>query len=121
MRVSDDGVDGRMSGEAAHILNAEEAMKPQFVNKFSTAAFHAFNVKNHINCEEVTQLPTDHNGVPLLYVGSSYRSTSGPSFLKTYLSATCNMQVMHIEYAVDCTTLGTTVLNPKSQTLICKL
>jgi len=31
-----------MSGEAAHILNAGEAMKPQPVNKLPTAAFRAF-------------------------------------------------------------------------------
>jgi len=31
-----------MSGEAARILNAGEAMKPQPVNKLPTAAFRAF-------------------------------------------------------------------------------
>jgi len=31
-----------MSGEAAHILNVVEAMKPQHVNKLTTAAFRAF-------------------------------------------------------------------------------
>jgi len=31
-----------MSGEAARILNAGEAMKPQPVNKLSAAAFRAF-------------------------------------------------------------------------------
>ena len=31
-----------MFGEAARILNAGEAVKPQPVNKLPTAAFHAF-------------------------------------------------------------------------------
>jgi len=30
-----------MSGEAARFLNAGEAMKPQTLNKLTTAAFHA--------------------------------------------------------------------------------
>jgi len=33
-----------MSGEAAGILNAGETMKPQPVNKITTAAFHAFKI-----------------------------------------------------------------------------
>jgi len=38
----EDRVDGWMSGEAARILNAGQAMKPQPVNKLTTAAFRAF-------------------------------------------------------------------------------
>ena len=38
----EDGVYGWMSGEAACILNAGEAMKPQPVNKLPTASFRAF-------------------------------------------------------------------------------
>jgi len=33
-----------MSGEAARILNAGKAMKPQPVNKLPTAAFRAFDI-----------------------------------------------------------------------------
>jgi len=38
----EDGVDGWMSGEAAHIPNAGEAVKPQPDNKLATVAFRAF-------------------------------------------------------------------------------
>ena len=38
----EDGVYGWISGETARILNAGEAMKPQPVNKLTTAAFRAF-------------------------------------------------------------------------------
>ena len=38
--------------------------------------------------------------------GSGYRSTSGPSFLKTYSSITCNMTLIHDKRAVGWTTLG---------------
>jgi len=48
-----------------------------------------------------------------LLVDSAYRSNNGPSFLKTYSSTTCNMTVTHNECAIDCTTLGRNVVNPK--------
>jgi len=43
--------------------------------------------------------------------GSDYRSANGRSFFESYSSGTCNMRVMHNEYAVDCTTLSRNVPN----------
>jgi len=43
-----------MSGEAARILNAGEAMKPQPVNKLTTVAFRAFEnigTSSQDNCD----------------------------------------------------------------------
>jgi len=51
-----------MSGEAARILNAGEAMKPQPVNKLSAAAFCAFEnigTSSQGNCgSELSRFPT---------------------------------------------------------------
>jgi len=51
-----------MSGEAARILNAGEAMKPQLVNKLSAAAFRAFEnigTSSQDNCgSELIRFPT---------------------------------------------------------------
>jgi len=51
--------------------------------------------------------------------GSGYRSTSGPSFLKTYWSVACNMTLIHHKCEVVSTTLSRNVasLNPKPNTL----
>jgi len=49
--------------------------------------------------------------------GSGYRSTSGPSFLKTYLSIACNMTLIHDKCAVGWTTLGRNLVS-LNQTLI---
>jgi len=38
--------------------------------------------------------------------GSGYRSTGGPSFLKTYSSISCNMTLIHDKCAVGWTILG---------------
>jgi len=43
--------------------------------------------------------------------GSGERSTSGPSFLKTYSSVACDMTLIHYKCEVDCTTLGRNVVN----------
>jgi len=43
--------------------------------------------------------------------GSGYKSTSGPSFLKTYSSIACNMTLIHYKCAVDCTALGRNLVN----------
>jgi len=51
--------------------------------------------------------------------GSGYRSTSGPSYLKTCSSAACYVTVTHDKYAVDCSRLDRNILtlnlnqNPK--------
>jgi len=45
------------------------------------------------------------------FIGSGYRSSSRPSFLKTYSSAACNMTVTQDKCAADCTTLGRNVVN----------
>jgi len=51
-----------MSGEAARILNAGHAMKPQPVNKLTTAAFRAFKnigTRSEGNCNsEIIRFPT---------------------------------------------------------------
>ena len=58
----EDRVYGWMSGEAARILNAGEAMKPQPVNKLSAAAFCAFEnigTSSQGNCgSELSRFPT---------------------------------------------------------------
>jgi len=46
-------------------------------------------------------------------VRSGYRSVSGPSYLKSYSSVTCNARVTHDECIVECTRFGINVLNPK--------
>ena len=56
------GVDGWMSGEAACILNAGEVMKPQPVNKLTTAAFRVFedigtSLQGYCN-SELSRFPT---------------------------------------------------------------
>jgi len=38
-----------------------------------------------------------------------------PSFSRTYLSAACNVTITYDECAVDCTTLGTNILNLTSE------
>ena len=43
--------------------------------------------------------------------GCGYRFASGPSFLKTYSSVTCNMTLIYNKGAVDCTALGRNVVN----------
>jgi len=43
--------------------------------------------------------------------GSGYRSTSGPSFLKSYSSIACNMTLIHDKCAVGWTTLGRNLVN----------
>jgi len=50
----EDGVYGWMSGEAARILNAGEAMEPKPVNKLTTAAFRTFEnigTSSQANCD----------------------------------------------------------------------
>jgi len=42
---------------------------------------------------------------------SGYRSTSGPSFLKTYSSIDSNMTLIHDKCAVGWTTLGRNLVN----------
>jgi len=48
-----------------------------------------------------------------LKVRSGYRFVSGPSYLKSYSSVTCNMTVTQDEYVVECTRFGINALNPK--------
>ena len=43
--------------------------------------------------------------------GNGYRSTSGPSSLKTYSSIACNMTLIHDKCAVGWTTLGRNLVN----------
>jgi len=43
--------------------------------------------------------------------GSGYKSTSGPSFLKTYSSIACNMTIFHDKCAVAWTTFGRNLVN----------
>jgi len=48
----------------------------------------------------------------LFLKGNGYRFVSGPSYLKSYSSVTCNVIVTHDEFVVECTRLGVNVLNP---------
>jgi len=38
---------------------------------------------------------------------------TGPSYLKSYSSITCNVTLAHDEYVVECTRFGTNGPNPK--------
>jgi len=42
----------------------------------------------------------------LVSKGSDYRSVSGPSYLKSYSSVTCNVTVTHDECVVEYTRFG---------------
>jgi len=52
-----------------------------------------------------------------IFHGSGYRSSSRPSFFKTYSSIACNMTVMQDKYALGCTTLGRNILNLNHKSL----
>jgi len=52
-----------------------------------------------------------------MQIGSTYRSTSESSYLKSYSSAACNVTEMHNECAVDCSRLGRNILRVRP--LVC--